>query len=158
MGDNVFFQWRKGGSRDVLWELRAWGGWWTREGQEEGKPIEQVELVDFKEQWYFLSGIIVFSIIISFFCLFVCFFLAAPWHMKFPGQGSDLSHSCHLSHSCSHAGSLSHCVGLGIEPASQGSQDAASPTVPQWELCNFLSIFKPSTNCLKCSSRYLLHF
>ena len=37
-------------------------------------------------------------------------------------------------------GSLNHCARLGIEPASQCSQDATDdPTEPQWELQeNFL--------------------
>ena len=41
------------------------------------------------------------------------FFLAAPWHMEFLGQGSDLSCSCDLDHSCSNARSLTHCAGQG---------------------------------------------
>ena len=52
--------------------------------------------------------------------------------MELPGQGSDLSHSRDLGHSCN-ARSLSHCAGLGIEPASQRSQDAAHPILPQRE-------------------------
>ena len=54
--------------------------------------------------------------------------------MELPDQGSDPSHSCNLSHSCRNTGSLTHCAGLGIEPASQYSQDAADPVAPQWEL------------------------
>ena len=54
--------------------------------------------------------------------------------MELPDQGSDLSRSCHLSHSCSNTGSLTHCAGPGIEPATQCSQDATDPIVPQWEL------------------------
>ena len=54
--------------------------------------------------------------------------------MEFLGQGSDLSHSHHLSRGCSNARSLIHCTRPGIEPASKGSQDAADPFVPQWEL------------------------
>lgn len=34
------------------------------------------------------------------------FFLAAPWHMEFPGQGSDPSHSRDLSFSSGNARSL----------------------------------------------------
>ena len=55
-----------------------------------------------------------------FFCFLRFFwflFLAIPWHMEFPGHGSDLS--C----SCGNAGSLTHCAGLGIKPASQCSRD-----------------------------------
>ena len=49
---------------------------------------------------------------IAFFFFFFSF-LAAQWHMEFPGQGSDLSHSCGLSCSCGNAGSLTHCAGQG---------------------------------------------
>ena len=38
---------------------------------------------------------------------------------KFPGQGLNLSCSCHLRHSCGNAGSLSHCAGPEIEPEPQ---------------------------------------
>ena len=58
--------------------------------------------------------------------------------MEFPGQGSDPSHSCDLS--CGNAGSLTHSAGPGMEPASQGSQDATDPVVPQQrspDLCLF---------------------
>ena len=65
---------------------------------------------------------------------FFFFFLAAPRHMGFRGQGSDLSRSLHLSRSCSNIGSLTLCARVGIEPASQRSQDTADPTAPQWEL------------------------
>ena len=51
-----------------------------------------------------------------------------------PGIRSDLSCSCDLSHSYGNAGSLTHCAGLGLEPTSQPSQDAANPVVPQQEL------------------------
>ena len=68
----------------------------------------------------------------SLFYLFA--FLANPWHIEFPGQGLDLSCSCDPSHSCGNARSLTHCAGPGIKPASQHSQDAANPTMPQQEL------------------------
>ena len=53
--------------------------------------------------------------------------------MELPGQGSDPSLSHDLSRICGNAGSLTHCVGPGIELASQHSQDAADPVVPQQE-------------------------
>ena len=52
--------------------------------------------------------------------------------MEFPGQGSDLSSI--LSHSLGNTSSFTHCASPGIEPASQHSQDASSPIVPQQEL------------------------
>ena len=54
--------------------------------------------------------------------------------MEFPGQGSgsDLSRSFNLHHSCVNAESY---AGLGFEPVSQHSRDAAAnPVVPQQEL------------------------
>ena len=60
----------------------------------------------------------------------ICF-LAAPWHMEFLGQRSDLSHSHKLSRSCGNAGSLTHCTG---KPETQCSQDAADRGAPQQEL------------------------
>ena len=52
--------------------------------------------------------------------------------MEFLGQGSDPSCSFDLSCYCicSNTGSLTHSTGLGIEPVSQHSQDAANPIVP----------------------------
>jgi len=58
-----------------------------------------------------------------FFLLFS--FLATPWHMEFPGQGSDQSHSFDLRHSCGNTKSLTHCAGPGIEPTIQHSRNAA---------------------------------
>ena len=49
--------------------------------------------------------------------------------MKFPGRGSDSSHSPDPSCSCGSTGSLSHSAGMAIEPASQRFQDAANPVV-----------------------------
>ena len=68
------------------------------------------------------------------FSLFSFSLQPPPLHVKFLGQGSDLSHSCNLSCSCSNARSLTHCAGQGVRPASQGSQAAADPVAPQWEL------------------------
>lgn len=62
------------------------------------------------------------------------FFLATPWHVEFPSQGSDLSHSCDLCCTWGNTGSLTHCTGPGIELVSQLSQDAANPTRPQQKL------------------------
>ena len=70
------------------------------------------------------------------------FFLAAPRHMKFQGQGSDLDRSRDLYHSGCNAGSLTHCARLGTKPASQSSRDTADPTVSQRELripCSLIS-------------------
>ena len=54
-------------------------------------------------------------------------FLPTPQHREFLGQESDPSHSCDLCYGCGDVRSLTHCAGLGIEPASQCSQDAADP-------------------------------
>ena len=58
--------------------------------------------------------------------------------MEVPSQGSDLRCHVELSHSCSNVGSLTHCAGLGIEPVSQLSQNAADPIAPQCELLRIL--------------------
>ena len=50
------------------------------------------------------------------FCFFFLFW-PPPQHMKFLGQGRNLSWSCDLCHSCSNVGSLNHCTRLGIKPA-----------------------------------------
>ena len=65
-------------------------------------------------------------------------FSVAPWRMEFPGQGSDLSHSCDLSCSCSNAKSLTDCTALGIEPRVPGSQDTTHPLASQQELLGVL--------------------
>ena len=65
---------------------------------------------------------------------FVLFF-GHQRHMKLLGQGSDPSHSCDPSHNCSNdAKSLAHCAELGIKPASQPSQGADDPILPQQKL------------------------
>ena len=76
---------------------------------------------------------------VCFWVFFVCLFslvsfLAAPWHMEFPGQESDPNQSSDLRCSYGNARSLTHCAGLGIEPASQQSQDTTDPVAPQREL------------------------
>ena len=74
-------------------------------------------------------------------CFFFSF-LAALWHMEFPGHGSDPSCSVDLIFSCSNARPLTHCPGPRIEPASQNSQDTANPIaphVPQWVFLVFFS-------------------
>ena len=60
-------------------------------------------------------------------------FSAALQHMGFPGQGSDLSHSCDLHRKCGNAGSFTH-LGPRSEAVSQGSRDSANPVAPEWEL------------------------
>ena len=72
-----------------------------------------------------------FSITVFFCFVLFCFvFLTILRLMEFPGQGADPSHSFDLSCSYSNAGSLIYFAGLGIEPASQHSQDATNPVVP----------------------------
>ena len=63
--------------------------------------------------------------------------------MELPSQGSDPSHSCEHSPSCSNARALTHCVGPGIKPLSQCSQDAADPVAPQQKLrlLSLLTVF-----------------
>lgn len=66
------------------------------------------------------------------------FFLAPPTrYVRFPGQGSDQSHSCDLSHHWVYTGSLTRHAGLEMEPAFRRSRDPAHPTAPQRELLDF---------------------
>ena len=74
-----------------------------------------------------------------FFILFS--FLAAPQHMTFLGQGSDLSYSYDLCQSCSNAISFNTLCELGIKPESWCCRDAGDLVVPQWELLLYPFIF-----------------
>ena len=62
------------------------------------------------------------------------FLLWLPTAYEVPRPGIRPQPQCNLSCSCSNAWSLTHCARLGIEPASQRSQDNTNPVVPQWEL------------------------
>ena len=63
--------------------------------------------------------------------IFFFSFLATSWHMEFPGQGSDPSHSCNLRHSCGNTGSLTHCAEPRIKPVYWHCRDASDPVVVQ---------------------------
>ena len=65
---------------------------------------------------------------------FFFFFFPFLAEMECPGQGLALSCSHDLSHSCGSARSLTQCAQPGIKPATQHSQDATDPAVPQREL------------------------
>ena len=49
-------------------------------------------------------------------------FLAGPWHVEFPGQGSDPSCTCSLCSGCSNARSFTHWARPGVEPASSAPE------------------------------------
>ena len=77
--------------------------------------MTQCQLFCFSLFWYvgYILSVCsqVFLLDEIFLLLFLngCFpppFLAAPWHMEFPGQGSGLSRTCDLCHSCGNAGSF----------------------------------------------------
>ena len=70
----------------------------------------------------------------NYLFIYLFSFLAAPQPAKLPGQESDPSRTLDLSWNCGNAGSLTHYARLETEARSQGSQDAASPFVPQQEL------------------------
>ena len=91
-------------------------------------------------------------------CFIFISFLAALWHVEFPGRGSDPSHNrgqiqatvvtfvkavIILDH-------LIHCAWLGIEPVSCFYRDTTDPFAPQWEFLFLKSIFyfKKSVNLL----------
>ena len=94
-------------------------------------------------------------LVVSFFIYLFIFFLGRPMAYGVPRPGLDPSLSFNLRHSCSNAGSLTHCAGLGIEPASQGSQDTADPIAPQQELPR--AGFKLMIVCLQSPTSSLLH-
>ena len=81
---------------------------------------------------YFFKTIVDLQCCANFYCTakmeYPFFFplLATPWHMEFPGQGSDPSISCNRS--------LSLCAEPGIEPAFQGSRDTANSIPPEQDL------------------------
>ena len=78
---------------------------------------------------------------LSFFFLFLFFFLASLWHMEFLGQGLDLNHNCD-----DNARSLTYCAGLGMEPAARCFRDWPNPIAPQWSSMN--PILLPSSDPL----------
>lgn len=65
-------------------------------------------------------------------------FLAVLRHVEFPGQGSDLSRSCHVGHSWGSSGSLTHCAKPGIEPVPGCCRHdtTAGPVGPEQKLIN----------------------
>ena len=75
--------------------------------------------------------------------------------MEFPGQGSYLNCSGDQPHSCGNAISLTHYARLGIEPASQCSQETANPIASQWEILlpllknNRPLFFQHSSHCVR---------
>ena len=77
---------------------------------------------------FFLSFSIPFSL-----SLFPSF-LAAPRHMKFPGQGLDLSHSCDLHHGCGNNRSFNPLCWPGDQTYVPAFRDAADPIGLQQEL------------------------
>ena len=75
-------------------------------------------------------------------------FRATLWHMEFPGQGSDLSHSCDLNHSCSNSGSLTHRARLRIEPVP------SAPKMPSILLCHSRNSY---SSILRCSNFFFFY-
>ena len=73
------------------------------------------------------------------FALFCFSFLATPWHMEFPGQGSDVRQSWDLWYSCEIPDPLTLFLEV-TELVSWCCRDAANPTVPQWELQKLIVI------------------
>ena len=72
---------------------------------------------------------------VGFFFFFFFFLFWLPLgHMEFLVQGSNPSCRVNLQSSCGKAGSLGWDVGLGMEPASLSSRDAAVPFAPHQEL------------------------
>ena len=90
---------------------------------------------DFSRDHQWQSGI---SLLSFFFSFSFFFFLAAPQHMEFPGQGSDLSNP---SPQLQQLWILNPLCQAGDQTCVQCSQDAANPSAPQQELPQFFSLF-----------------
>ena len=82
------------------------------------------------------------------------FLFYRPSAYKIPGQGSHLGCSLHLSCSCSNVRSLTYCSGLGIKPASQGSQDTSIPLCYSRDSSTSIFDNNLSTKCLQ--RKYLI--
>ena len=89
---------------------------------------------------YLLDSLPSFSTCLKLFFIFF-FFSHAHGIWKFPGQGSNLSCSCHLRHSHNTTRSLTHSAGPGIE---QG---------PWQRQCQILSLLRHSRNSLPSSPK-----
>ena len=74
-------------------------------------------------------------------CYYCLLFWPPHGIWKFPGQGSDLSHSCDLHQSCSNTRSLTHCAKPGMELVSQCSRDTNNPAALPQELLLLLLLF-----------------
>ena len=71
--------------------------------------------------WCYYYNLVKGQIMTAFFSnnfFFPFSFLATLWHMEFPGQEAELSHSYVLHHSYGDAGSLTHCAGSQINQTS----------------------------------------
>lgn len=66
-------------------------------------------------------------------CMYVCIYLAAPWHMESPCQGSDLSCACDPGCGCGKHQIPNPLCRVGDWTWSQHSQDATDPVVLQRE-------------------------
>ena len=78
---------------------------------------------------------------VPFFSVFCFFIFGCPEAYGVPGPGIRSSRSHDLSHSYGSAGSLAHCAGLGMEPATQHSQEATNSTVPLTPQGELLIVF-----------------
>ena len=93
---------------------------WARPGIEPASSKILVRFVSVEPQWELLP-----LLLSPIFCH------PSASGVSGPGNRSKLQLWPNLQ---LHARSLIHCAGLGMEAASQHSQDAADPIAPQWEL------------------------
>lgn len=70
---------------------------------------------------------------VLYICMYVCIYLAAPWHMESPCQGSDLSCACDPGCGCGKHQIPNPLCRAGDWTWSQHSQDATDPVVLQRE-------------------------
>ena len=75
--------------------------------------------------------------------LFVCLFLATPWHIEIPGQGSYLNHRCGIGHSCYNARSFNPLCQLWFEPESWSCRDTTTAGTPSFFWLHFQHVEFP---------------
>ena len=90
-------------------------------------------------------------------------FLAAPRHMEFLGQGSDLSCGFHLHHNCGNARSLNPLYRARDRTCVLVLQSNTDSIVPQWERLRMFLMHKViyaqlqrKSILLKCSYKNIL--
>ena len=89
--------------------------------------------------WYMICSFLCWYGLCCHFFFF--FFSAAPRHMEFLLQGSDVSHSCNLHHSYGNANPLTQCSRLGIRLHPVRAETVTIPLCHSGNSCShFLNV------------------